>query len=217
MPLRPAVVSSQKMRLLFVLLAALAVAGAAGAATARPDAHDRLLVQQLGAKISSFKSLTAGENGDKSDLLNRCSAFKNDPAKAFAAAFAMLPALIVDVVNRYRPQLQDVRDTLASMRPNSPLFQQWLRAEGDSFDLLLQFDNHGKKIDYCKAAQVMLSGHPSPAAIRDVLGIDPALIAKLFAAGAQAPSATLKKLNPQMRPFFVAGGLTRAQATALTS
>jgi hypothetical protein len=204
------------MRLILVLLAALVLAGAASAATLQPDSHDRMLVQQLAAKVASFKSVAATEN-DKSDILNRCSAFKNDPAQAFAAAFVLLPALIVDIVNKYKPQLQDVRDTLAAMHPDSMLFEQWLHAESQSFDLLLQFDNHGKKIDYCKAAQVMLSKHATAADIRDVLGLDPALVAKLFGSGAQDASAALKRLNPEMRKFFVAGGLTLRQATALTS
>jgi len=203
------------MRLLLVLLVALALAPAAAAA-ARPDAHDRALVQQLAAKVTALQDISKKtDNGNA--LLDGCPGFKNNPSKAFAAVFALLPALLVDVVNRYKPQLQDLHDTFTGMHPDSALFRQWLGAQTQNIALILQFDNHGKKIDYCKAAQVMLSKNPTSEQIKDVLGIDPLLVAKLFSGTSTQGSKTVTKLNPQMRKFFLAGGLSLKQATALTS
>jgi hypothetical protein len=53
--------------------------------------------------------------------------------------------------------------------------------------------------------------------IRAALGVDPALVAKLFQNGTKGPSTTLSRVNPQMRKFLVAGGLSVKQAKALTS
>jgi hypothetical protein len=203
------------MRLVLVCLAVLALSGTAAAAVG-PDAHDRALVKQLGDKIAALKSVVSKQS-DTNNLLDNCPAFKKNPSQAFAAAFVLLPAVLVDAVNRYKPQLQDVRSTLAGMHADSPLFRQWLTAEAQSIDLILQFDNHGKTIDYCKAAQVMLSKKSTPTDIKNVLGIDPALIAKLFQGAAQGPGTLLTKLKPQMRAFFVAGGLTPKQAQELTA
>ncbi len=197
------------------LVAALALAASAAAAP-RPDAHDRALVKELGEKVTAFQAVSAKTNSN-SNALKNCSVFRKNPSQAFAAAFVLLPALLVDVVNHYKPQLTDLRDTLAGMHPDSSLFREWVAAETQSFDLILQFDNHGKAIDYCKAAQVLLSNKSTAADVRAVLGINPSLVAKLFQGGSHGPSATLARLNPQIRKFFVAGGLTVKQAAALTT
>lgn len=203
---------------LVVAAAALAAAATAGAATPRPDAHDRALVSQLGGKVATFQAVATQTNGgnELKTALAKCPLLKKDPAQAFAAVFALLPALLIDVVNQYRPQLTDVRDTLARMHPNSPLFRQWLAAEVQVLGLTLEFDNHGKKIDLCRAATVMLDKKSSAQDVKNALGVAPAVIAKLFQGGSSAASATLKRLNPQMRAFFVAAGLSPKVAAALT-
>jgi hypothetical protein len=209
-------------RLLAVLACALALglAGAASAAAPQPDAHDTALAQQLAARVQAFQTLDkAGTNSSANRLqttLQSCPDFKRDPGKALGAVFALLPALLIDVVNQYRPQILELRATVAKMHPHAQLFSRWLDAEGQSLGLLLSFDNHGKKVDYCRAAHVMLEKNPSQKELKDVFGIDPALIAKIFSGGSSNVSATLQKLNPQMRAFLVAAGVAPKTATALT-
>lgn len=184
----------------------------------RPDAHDRVLVLQLGGTVATFQAVASKTSGDdqlQKDLKN-CAFVKKDPTQAFAAVFALLPVLLIDLVNQYGSPLTDVRDTLAKMRPHAPLFRRWLAAEVQSLDLILQFDNHGKKIDVCQTATVLLDKKSTAKDIRNVLGLDPALISKLFQSGSTNASATLKRVNPPMRSFFVAAGLSPKRATALT-
>jgi hypothetical protein len=198
-----------------VVLALLAAA-AAFAATPKPDAHDRALARHLDAKVKTFRDI-ASQTGSSNDLkqsLNRCPLLKKDPGQAFAALFALLPALMTQLVNDYGPQLRDLRGTMAGMHPHAKLFRSWLGAEGQSLALILRFDNHGKKIDLCEAATVMLDKKTTAADIQRTLGIDPTLIAALF----QSPaSAKLTKLDPPMRTFLVRAGLSKADAKALTS
>jgi hypothetical protein len=203
-------------RLLAVGAVVLVATTGAAAAAVRPDAHDRALVKRLSARVTAFRSIAATTNGS-SDVLSRCTAFKGDPAKAFAASIAILPAVLIDVVNRFKPELQGMRTQLEAMHADSPLFESWLTAAGGTFDVILRFDNHGKTIDYCKVAQVMLSKTSSRADLQAVLGIDPALVASLFKSDPQGPSAVLTRLRPRMKAFFVAAGLTPKQAAALTS
>ena len=59
---------------------------------------------------------------------------------------------LTEIVNDYGPQIRDLRATVVAMHPHSPLFRRWLTAEAQTFSLLLQFDNHGKKVDLCQAA-----------------------------------------------------------------
>jgi len=63
----------------------------------------------------------------------------------------------------------------------------------------------------------MMSKSSTAADVKAVLGIDPALVAKLFTNSQSGPQATLTRLNPQMRTFFVAAGLKPADAKILTS
>jgi hypothetical protein len=212
--------SVTRVQLLAVVTAAAALlAPAALAAGPGPDAHDRALVERLDAKVTTFQKIAAqrGDNNKVDESLNTCAAVKKDPSQAFAAVFAILPALLADLVNEYRPQLDDVRDTLAGMRPHSPLFRQWVTAEKQSFGLILEFDNHGKKIDYCEAATVLLSKKSTAADIRNAIGVEPSLIAKLFSSSSSAASVTLKRVNPKMRPFFRAAGVAPKNVTALTT
>ncbi len=191
------------------------VASAVGAAP-RPDGHDRALAARLDAEVTTFKQVVARSHGDSrlQSSLDPCAFAKKDPSQAFAAAFALLPVLRIEVVNDYRPQLTALRDTLGGMRADSALFQQWLDAEKNDFALILEFDNHGKKIDVCKAASVLVDKNSSATYVQRALGIDPTLIAKAFSSPL---SATLTKLNPKMRPFLIAAGLPRKHAAALTS
>jgi hypothetical protein len=177
----------------FVVVFALAVAVPALAATSKPDAHDRALALQLNQKVSTFRAI-AGHIGGADTSLNKCAYLKRHPKQAFAAAFALVPALLADVVNAYKPEIVSLQGTIAGMHPDSPLFAQWLTAVGGDFKLILSFDNHGKKIDLCRAAVVMLD--------------------KIFT----NPSASkLSKLNPKMEPFFVQAGLSAKDAKTLTS
>jgi hypothetical protein len=198
-----------------VLALAATAATAATAAAPKPDAHDRALAARLSAKVSTFREVAASSDDNSLQRsLDRCPLMKKDPGQAFAAVFVLLPALLAGLVNEYRPQLADLRDTVAAMHPHAPVFRQWLDAERRSFGLLLQFDNHGKKIDLCEAATVMLDKHSTADDIHRVLGIDPRLIPKLFQS---TSSSKVTKLNPRMRTFFVAAGVSKANAKALTS
>ena len=202
------------MRAALVTLAALALAGtAAAAAAAKPDAHDRALVAQLNDKVTTFRSIAAGtQNGGNS--LEKCAQFKNDPQQALGAVFVLIPVFLAEIVNDYGPQIRDLRDTVAAMHPHSPLFRRWLTAEGQTFSLLLQFDNHGKKVDLCQAAKVLLDKTSTDADIYRTIGIHTVLIGRLFGS---TSSQTVNRLNPQMRAFFVAAGLKPADAKILTS
>lgn len=199
--------------------AALGTVASAAAKAAPPNAHDRALIAKLDAKVTAFRTIAASKGDDKkiNDSLKNCAALNKDPSQAFAAVFALLPALLADLVNEYRPELTEVRDTLTGLHPDSPLFRRWATAEAQGLNLILRFDNHGKKIDYCAAAGVLLNKKSTPLQIRDALGVDPALIATLFSSATSKQSATLKRLNPQMRAFFRAGGVSAKNATALTS
>jgi len=199
---------------LVALVAALGT-GTALAATPKPDATDRALAKALDAKVQTFRAIAAKTGGSSfQQSLDKCPVMKKDPGQAFAAVFALLPALIAELVNDYGPQLRDLQQTIAGMRPHGALFRKWTAAEGRSFGLLLRFDNHGKKIDLCRAATVMLDKKSTPADVKRVIGIDPSLIALLFKSPA---SSALTRLNPQMRAFFIAAGLSKADAKILTS
>ena len=210
-------------RSLFALLVvvALAAAAVASAAAPAPDAHDRALAKQLGMQVSALSKLSAvTDNSD--DRLNTelkgCKGLGKTPGQSFAVVFAMLPVLLVEGVNQLRPQLLQVRDTIAPMRPHSDLFRRWLVAQRVGLDEILAFDNHGKKIDYCAAAKVMLAKNPKDADVRAALGVSLAQIRSLFSSTSTAAKAgaVVKKLNPQMRAFLVAAGVPRGVAVKLT-
>ena len=196
------------------LALSLAAATPALAATSRPDAHDRALAAQLDAKVSTFRAIAGTTGGSETKTLNGCAYLKKHPNQAFAAAFALLPALLAELVNAYKPELVDLQATLAGMHPDSALFTQWLSALGEDFSVILSFDNHGKKIDLCRAAVVMLDKKSTAADIHRVLGLDPRVIVKLFT---DPVSAKLSKLDPKMKTFFVRAGLPAKDAATLTS
>ena len=169
--------------------------------------------------MTTFRTLAEKRSNGK-DLqasIDNCAELKKDPTKAFAAVFALLPVLVIDLVNTYGAQLTDLHDTLAGMDADEPLFDQWLRAQAGTFASILALDNHGKKIDYCKAAAVMLDKDATAKDIRGALGVEASAIVTLFAPSSASSSAALKRLNLKMRPFFVAAGLSPKIANALTS
>jgi hypothetical protein len=198
-------------------LALAPAATAAAAATPRPDAHDRAVAAQLGAKVETFQRLANGASGDD-DLgrrLRNCPKIKQDPSAAFGAVFALLPVLVIELVNRFKPQLQDLQRTLGRIRPHADVFERWRRADAANLATILRFDNGGKQIDLCHAVTVLLDEKATAQMYRDLLGIDPALVASLLQ-GTPAQKQ-LKTLNPRMRAFFVAAGLSPKTAKALTS
>ena len=203
----------------FAASALLGGAPTATAATPRPDGHDRALMAQLATKVTTFQALSETTSDDTAlqRSLDTCAPLKKDPSLQLAAVFALLPVLLIDVVNQDKPRIVALRDTVSAMDAHAPLFRQWLAAEADTFSLILRFDNHGKRIDDCKAAAVMLDKHSTSQDVHDVLGIDPTLIAQVFASSSSSAGETLKRLNAKMRPFFVAGGLTPRLATRLTT
>jgi hypothetical protein len=203
------------MRIVTLLAVALVVAAGAAAATApKPDGHDRVIVRRIDAQSNALATL-ASKTKSEEPALQKCSFMKKDPVQAFAAAIAVLPAILIQVVDEYRPEFVKLRDLLDSLHPDSALFTQWLGAERQSVRLLLRFDNGGKQIDLCKAGEVMLSKTSTAADVQEVLGIDPALIAKLFDNSKAGPETTLTRLKPKMRTFFVAAGLSAKRADAI--
>jgi hypothetical protein len=203
--------------LLATLLLLLAFAATtATAAAPKPDSHDSALARQLAAKVETFRAI-AGSGAKSNSSLDKCAYLKNHPKDAFAALFALLPAILVVVVNEYKPQLVDLQTTVAGMHADSPVFQQWLTGESRSLSLILEFDNHGKKVNLCQVATVMLAKTTSPGELQKVLGIDPLLIANLFSKSATAESEQIEKLNPIMQTFFVAAGVSKKDAATMTS
>jgi hypothetical protein len=203
------------VRFVAVLIAALVAAGAAAAS--RPDAHDRALVHRVQAQANTFTVLASHAKSEET-ALQKCSFMKTKNAsQAFAAAVAILPALVVQIVGEYKPQFTKLRRALAGMQPDSQLFANWIAAERQNLGLLLRFDNGGKPIDLCKAGEVMLSKSSTAADVRAALGIDPALVARLFSSNQSGSQSTIARLNPKMRTFFVQAGLSAKAAKALTS
>ena len=153
-----------------IAAAALAlVAAAPPAAPPRPDPHDRALAHQLSAKVAAFRAVVTKSGAGLQKSIDSCPAAKKDPSQAFALVFAAVPALFTEIVTEYKPQIVALRDTVGAMHPDAPVFGTWLTALGQSFDLLLEFDNHGKQVDICKAATVLARqafdrrGHPARA------------------------------------------------------
>ena len=70
------------------------------------------------------------------------------------------------------------------------------------------------QIDLCRATAVIRDKASREADYRSALGVNPALVAQLFQSAA---SQTVTTLDPQMRSFFVAAGLSVKNATTLTS
>ncbi|MEI8105845.1 MAG: hypothetical protein WCH31_08410 [Actinomycetes bacterium] len=209
----------RRLQLVLTLtVAAAALLAATAQAAPQPDSHDRALIVALGKKLETFESVSSSTSGDAKlkAQLDSCKAITKDPSTMFAAIVVLIPALLIDVVNQAKPQLVGLHSLLTGMDAHEPLFAQWLAAEAQEMELILRFDNHGKTIDYCKAAAVLLDKKSTPAELRAALGVDPSVVASLFASNSSALSAKLKRLNPQMRKFFIAAGLTSKAAAALT-
>jgi len=205
--------------LIVVVVLGLTAASVAAAATPTPDAHDRALAQQLAAKVVAIQKVASASEGSDDKITNAlkdCKGLAKTPADGFAVVFAMLPVLLIDLVNQMRPLLLDVRSTIGAMHPHAALFQRWLAGERAEIDQILAFDNHGKKIDYCAAAKVMLAKKATDAQVQAVLGMPLSRIKALFSTTASPTGATLTKLNPQMRMFLIAAGVRRSVAVQLT-
>ncbi len=198
-----------------VVAVVLGLSAASAAAAPKPDAHDRALAAQLSEKVTTFKQLSSGTKDDSLEKsLDRCAFIKQHPKDAFAAIFALIPVVLIEAVNEYGPELRSLRSSIGAMHPDSPLFSQWLTAEGNDLSLILEFDNHRKKIDLCDAATLLLDKKTTAADVHRVLGIDPTLLGKIFSSPV---SSKLEKLNPQMRSFLITAGISRKNAAALTS
>jgi hypothetical protein len=201
-------------RLTVAALAAVLLAAQARAAAPSPDAHDRALAAQLNARAKTFRNIASATSQQSQDSLDRCPVFRKNPQDALSAFFLLIPVFLSEIVNDYGSEITDLRDAMTAMSPDSPLFRKWLTAETGNLTLLLQFDNHGKKVDLCKAAAVLLDTKSTGDDIFHVTGLRTTVIAQLFSNEA---SAAVTKLNPQMRPFLVAAGLSAADAKTLTS
>jgi hypothetical protein len=199
---------------LTALVAALTLSAAAAAEAPKPDAHDRALAALLSAKVTTFRRLSAPNDHSLQTSLDRCPFIKKNPKDAFAAIFALVPVVLIEAVNEDGPQLRALRSSIGAMHPDSTLFAQWLSAVDNDLSLILEFDNGGKKIDLCDAATVLLDKKTNAAEIQRVLGIDPALLGKIFSSPV---SSKLEKLNPRMRTFLIAAGVSRKNAATLTS
>jgi hypothetical protein len=194
---------------------ALALSTGASAAAPKPGAHDRALARQLSARVTTFQQLASGTKDNSfQKSLERCAFIKKHPKDAFAAIFALIPVVLIEAADEYGPELRSLRSSIGAMHPDSPLFAQWLTAVGSDLSLILEFDNHGKKIDLCDAATLLLDKKTTAADVHRVLGIDPILLGKVFS---NPVSSKLEKLNPRMRAFLIAAGVSRKNAATLTS
>ncbi len=202
-----------------VLVLGLVCSAAADAAAPAPDAQDRAAANALVIKVTDLQRLSAASRGGDDRItkaLEGCKGLGKAPAQGFAVVFAMLPVMLIDLVNQIRPQLLDVRATLVSIRPHAPLFRSWVAAQRTGIDEILALDNHGKRVDYCAAARVMLAKNPSDARVKAVLGVPLSRIETFFAGGSSKAQATVSNLNPRMRVFLVAAGVPRSVAVRLT-
>jgi len=216
-PLRRAPSGSPWRLLLLAGATAVVLGSGAERAAASPDAHDRALAATLSSRVAEFREIASAARGPSSSRLEGCPYLKKNPSQALAAVVAIVPVLLIETVDEFRPELTSLGATLGAMRPDAPVFAQWLADERDELALILQFDNHGRAIDLCDAVGVLLAKHPSAADIERVLGIKPTLIAMLFSTASQKSSAELSELAPRMAAFFLAAGLSKASAAELTS
>ncbi len=201
------------MRVLLGLVVAGVLAGTAAGARA-PDGHDRALMGQLEAKVQLYEGLGSSSNADA--RVKQCAFVKQDPSKELAASFAVVPVYVIEAVTKFKGPFRDIERTLAATHPHDDLFRRWVAAERAEVAFLLRFDNGGKAIDICSAAQLLMQKQPPPAKVRAALGIDPALV-PLALLRALKTNTPLSKLNPPMRTFFIAGGVSRKHAEQLTS
>lgn len=196
------------------LLSFVAAAATLVWASPAPDNHDRALAARLDAGVQTLRQL-AKPGGSSPDLTPKnCAALRGGTDKTFEAAILVTPVLVGELVHEHKAQLVAVQQTIDSIHPDSPLFARWVAALRKSFAQTLQFDTRGKKIDLCQAATVMLDKGSTAADWRRVVGFGPDVFAQAFNNKA---NATLTNLDPRMRAFFIAAGLSRQHAATLTS
>lgn len=201
-----------------VMVLGLVAVSAAAAATPKPDAHDRAVARQLAAKVEELQKLSSASKAADDRItksLEGCKGLGKTPAESFGVVFAMLPVMLIDMVNELRPLVLDLRATLGAMRPHATLFRRWLDGHRAGIDQILALDNGGKKIDYCAAAKVLLAKNATDAQVEAVLGVRPSVIKAVFTTGL-GRSSTVTKLNPRMRAFLIAAGVRRSIAVQLT-
>lgn len=191
----------------------LAATAAFAASSTAPDTHDRALAHKLNKSIATLRALSKSSKSIDALMPKKCASL-NGSDQQFAAAIALTPVLLGQAVHQYKAQLVSLRNTIVGMHPDSPLFAQWIGALQQDFALILQLDTHGRKIDFCKAAGVILDKSSTPAQWRRATGMDPALLARFFDNKSQAK---LTALGPKMKSFFVAAGLSAQDAATLTS
>jgi hypothetical protein len=202
------------MRVLLIVVVAGVLAGTAAGARS-PDGHDRALMARLETKVQLYAGLGSSSAAADSKV-KQCAFVKQDPSKEFAASFALVPVDVIESVTKLKRPLLDMQRTLVSIKPHDDLFRRWVSAERAELAFLLRFDNGGKAIDVCKAAQLLMQKQPPPAEVRAALGIDPALVPQAFLR-ALTTKSPLSKLNPPMRAFFSAGGVSKKNAEHLTT
>lgn len=213
---RPRRAAVRLVIVIMLCLSSLTLGVLPAGAVQSPDAHDRAAALRLSARFAIFQEI-ASRSSLGSNQLKDCAFIRAHPSEAFAAAFSALPVVLIEVVQRFEPQLTGLRSVFATLHPDSALFARWLAAENTELELILSFDNHGQPIDLCTAVTVLLAKNPTVEAVRHVLGIDPRLLASLFSKRSQQLSETLSALDPTMRTFFIAAGMPRVNAVALTS
>jgi hypothetical protein len=202
------------MRVLLIVLAAGVLTGTA-AGVRSPDAHDRALMARLEAKVQLYAGLGSSSAAADSKV-KQCAFVKHDPSKELSASLAVVPVDVIEAVTKFKKPFLDIQRTLVAMHPHDGLFRRWVAAERAELAFLLRFDNGGKVIDVCAAAQLLMQKQPPPAEVRAALGIDPALVPQAFLR-ALTTKSPLSKLNPPMRVFFIAGGVSKKNAEQLTS
>jgi hypothetical protein len=170
---------------------------------------------RLEAKVQLYAGLGSSSAAADSKV-KQCAFVKQDPSKEFAASIAVVPVEVIELVTKFKRPFLDMQRTLVSMHPHDDLFRRWVAAERAELAFLLRFDNGGKTIDVCKAAQLLMQKQPPPAEVRAALGIDPALVPQAFLR-ALTTKSPLSKLNQPMRVFFIAGGVSKKHAEQLTT
>ena len=100
------------------------------------------------------------------------------------------------------------------LQEREPTSRQWLAALGKSYTLILKLDNHGRKVDLCKATTVLLDKSSTAADYQQALGVDPVLVGLVLQ---DTSGTTVSKLDPKMRAFFASAGIPAKHAKTLTS
>ncbi len=181
-----------------------------------PEVHDRALVALLAAKVQTFREVALHTNASSEPGLAGCTYLRTHPDAAFGPAIAVLPALLIELVDRFRPELVSLDATLASLHPDASLLRQWAAAEHPALAQMLLFDNHGKPLNLCSVVTVLRQNTLNAEQVEQVLGISATRVTPLFSTANQRQSKVLAALDTRMRAFFVSAGLSAAETATLT-